>query len=115
MAVRLGLPNPVDDCIPSLRPMNPKPRLRQLKLIVLPPLAPVLPPVLLFVAEFLDLTPDLRQTSVPAVAPEQQNSDWMGVRRGFERVLCGVVDQDLGIDLFADLRTLSESVVVDPV
>ena len=114
MSVCLRLPNPVDDCIPSLRPLNPKPRLRQLKLIILPPLASVLPPVLLFVTELLELSPDRRPTSVPVVGPKQQNSDRIRVHRGFERVLCRVVDQDVGVDLLADLRTPLEPIIVNP-
>ena len=62
--------------------------------------------------ELLELTPDLRPTSVPIVVPEQQNGDWMRVHGSFERVLCGVVDQDLGVDLLAHLTTPLESVVV---
>jgi len=103
MTIRLRLPDPLDDCIPRLRPVDPKSRLWQLKLIILPPLASILQLVLLFVAELFDLALNLRLTSVPVVIPEQQNSDRMGGHRGFERVLCGVVDQDLCVYLLADL------------
>lgn len=70
MTIRLCLPDPLDDRIPSLRPVDPKSRLWQLKLIILPPLASILHLVLLFVAELFDLALDLRLTSVPFVIPE---------------------------------------------
>jgi len=114
MSIRLCLPDPLNNRIPSLRPVDPKSGLRQLKLIILPPLASILYFVLLFVAELFDLALDLRLTPVPVVIPEQQNSDWVGGHRGFERVLCGVVDQDLCVYLFADLTmTLLEMTVTD--
>lgn len=114
MTIRLCLLDPLDDRIPSLRPVDPESGLWQLKLIILPPLASILYFVLLFVAELFDLALDLRLTPVPVVIPEQQNSDWVGGHCGFERVLCGVVDQDLCVYLLADLTMmLLEMIVTD--
>jgi len=114
MTICLRLPDPLDDRIPSLRPVDPKSGLRQLELIILPPLASILYFVLLFVIELFDLALDLRLSSVPFVIPEQQNSDWMRGHRGFERILCGVVDQDLCVYLLADLAmTLLGTIITD--
>lgn len=114
MAVCFRLSNPLDNRVPGLRPVDPKSRLRQLKLVILPPLASILNLVLLFVAELLYLAPDFRMTPVPHVFPEQQNGDWIWGSCGFERVLCRVVDQDLCVDFLADLAiTLLETTVPD--
>ena len=114
MTICLRLPDPLDDRIPSLRPVDPKSRLRQLELVILPPLASILHFVLLFVTELFNLALDLRLTPVPFVIPKQQNSDWMGSHRGLERVLCRVVDQDLCVYLLANLTmTLLETIIID--
>lgn len=106
MTVFLCLPDPLDDRIPALSPVDLESGLGQLELIILPPLTSTLHLVLLFVTEFFGLSLDLRQTSVPGVVPEQQDSNWMWGSRGFERVLCRVVYQDLRVDLLADLSRM---------
>ena len=75
MAICLRLLDPLDDCIPGLRPVDSEPRSRQLELVILPPLTPIFHFVLLFVAELFDFTLDLCLASVPFVAPEQQDCD----------------------------------------
>jgi len=107
VAICLCLADPLDDHIPSLSPVDLQPRLRQLEFIVLPPLASILHPVFLFVAELIRLTLDFRPTSVPCIVSEQEDCDWMWGSRGLERVLCGVVDQDLCVDLLTDLGVAS--------
>ena len=69
MTVCLCLSNPLDDLIPGLSPVDSESGLRQLELIIFPPLASILCPILLFVAEFFVLRLDLRATSVPLVVP----------------------------------------------
>jgi len=85
-------------------------RLGQLELIIFPPLASILHPIPLFVAEFFVFRLDLCVTSVPLVVPIQQDCDWMRGGRGLERVLCRVVDQDLRVDLLAGL----EGILLEP-
>ena len=70
MTVCLCLPNPLDDLIPGLSPVDRETGLGQLKLIIFPPLASILRPTLLFVAELFGLGLDLRPTSIPLVAPK---------------------------------------------
>jgi hypothetical protein len=112
VTVRLCLPDPLDDRIPVLSPVDLESGLGQLELIILPPLAPILRLVLLFVAEFFSLILDLRLASVPHVVSEQQGGDWMWGSCGFERVLRRVVDQDLCVDFLADLAmTLLGSII----
>ena len=55
-------------------------------------------------AELFGLALDLRLTSVPTVVPKQQDSDGMWGRRSLECVLCRIIDQDLCVDLLADLN-----------
>jgi hypothetical protein len=102
--VCLGLSNPLDDRIPILSPVDSESRLGQLKLVILPPLASILDLILFFVAELFGLTLDLRQAFVPIVVPKQQDGDRMWGRPSLERVLCRVVDQDLCVDLLANLN-----------
>jgi len=106
VTVCLCLPNPLDDLIPGLSPVDLETGLGQLKLVVFPPFASILHPILLFVAEFFGLRLDIRATSIPSVVPKQQDCDWMWGSRGFERVLRRVIDQDLGVDLLAGLGGL---------
>lgn len=55
-------------------------------------------------AELFGLALDVRPTSVPIVVSKQQDGDGMWGRRSLERVLRRVVDQDLCVDLLADLN-----------
>lgn len=59
VAVRLRLPNPPDDLIPSLSPVDLESGLGQLELIILPPLASILHLVLLFMTKLFTLVPDV--------------------------------------------------------
>ena len=104
MTICLRLLDPLDNRIPVPSPVDSESRLRQLELVVFPPLAAILRPGPRLMAQLFDLGLDLRQTSVPVVFSEQKDSDWVRGGCGFERVLCRVVDQDLCVDLLADLH-----------
>lgn len=104
MAVCLRLPNPLDDRLPILSSMDSKSRLRQLELVILPPFTPILDLAPLLVAKFFRLALKFRRASVPAVFSEQQDSDGMRGSRGLECVLRTVVDQNLRVDLLANLN-----------
>jgi len=114
VTVCLRLPNPLNDRIPILSPVDFESRLGQFELIIFPPLTPVLHPTLLFVSEFIGLGLEIRATFIPFIVPKQQDGSWVWGSRDFERVLRRVVDQDLRVDLFANLgKILLESEITD--